>query len=447
MKDYYSILDISGEASAQEIKKAYFYKVRKYPPDRYPDEFMKIREAYEVLTDSNTRKQYDIMDLMPDIVKSFYDSAKEALEAGESGRAVGLLENVTGVYRDFYIVNSLLGDAYLENDNSGKALQVFEELVAKEPGNASFAAKLADAYLRRGWHKKAMDKYRSAILLDEDNISLWIGLIKCHMRAGDFEETKKIALEGISVGKRKGWESLELYYRIIMADIRSADNDELYRDLEKMKEFAVRNEDQKGNVAWFLATLAKDLQNYEIFEASAAAINAAFELLPGDPEIQRMHAEIQKDGVRLTQLEKLKSDISFSVFFSHMFEFELHKCGEKDCFDCEYEGFAFEMDMLVNIDSLRREIIRLKSKYPELYSIKGDFFAKALDVKRFANLMDNYQIRLNRFVRMFPGKFDEEDFEPDLLPQQPARRNENKVGRNDQCPCGSGKKYKKCCGQ
>ena len=26
-------------------------------------------------------------------------------------------------------------------------------------------------------------------------------------------------------------------------------------------------------------------------------------------------------------------------------------------------------------------------------------------------------------------------------------RNENKVGRNDICPCGSGKKYKKCCGK
>lgn len=24
-------------------------------------------------------------------------------------------------------------------------------------------------------------------------------------------------------------------------------------------------------------------------------------------------------------------------------------------------------------------------------------------------------------------------------------RNENKIGRNDPCPCGSGKKYKKCC--
>ncbi len=29
---------------------------------------------------------------------------------------------------------------------------------------------------------------------------------------------------------------------------------------------------------------------------------------------------------------------------------------------------------------------------------------------------------------------------------QPVRRNEPKVGRNDPCPCGSGKKYKKCCG-
>ena len=29
---------------------------------------------------------------------------------------------------------------------------------------------------------------------------------------------------------------------------------------------------------------------------------------------------------------------------------------------------------------------------------------------------------------------------------KPIRRDEPKVGRNDACPCGSGKKYKKCCG-
>jgi SEC-C motif-containing protein len=33
-----------------------------------------------------------------------------------------------------------------------------------------------------------------------------------------------------------------------------------------------------------------------------------------------------------------------------------------------------------------------------------------------------------------------------VLPQQ-VIRNEPKIGRNDPCPCNSGKKYKKCCGK
>ena len=42
--------------------------------------------------------------------------------------------------------------------------------------------------------------------------------------------------------------------------------------------------------------------------------------------------------------------------------------------------------------------------------------------------------------------------EPDSAEQQPARaapfvRDDRKVGRNEPCPCGSGKKYKQCCGR
>jgi uncharacterized protein YecA (UPF0149 family) len=34
----------------------------------------------------------------------------------------------------------------------------------------------------------------------------------------------------------------------------------------------------------------------------------------------------------------------------------------------------------------------------------------------------------------------------DDTPRTPLRRETPKVGRNDPCPCGSGKKYKKCHG-
>ena len=42
-----------------------------------------------------------------------------------------------------------------------------------------------------------------------------------------------------------------------------------------------------------------------------------------------------------------------------------------------------------------------------------------------------------------------EGFEGGKMPEKPkstAPAKSTKVGRNDACPCGSGKKYKKCCG-
>jgi len=32
-------------------------------------------------------------------------------------------------------------------------------------------------------------------------------------------------------------------------------------------------------------------------------------------------------------------------------------------------------------------------------------------------------------------------------PKIPMRREMAKIGRNDPCPCGNGRKFKKCCGQ
>jgi hypothetical protein len=39
------------------------------------------------------------------------------------------------------------------------------------------------------------------------------------------------------------------------------------------------------------------------------------------------------------------------------------------------------------------------------------------------------------------------DFSPSPRPLPPALRSKRKVGRNERCPCGSGKKFKHCCGR
>ncbi len=61
MKDYYKTLDVSPNASVEEIKKAYRKLAHKHHPDRGGDEkkFKEINEAYQVLGDKEKRSQYD----------------------------------------------------------------------------------------------------------------------------------------------------------------------------------------------------------------------------------------------------------------------------------------------------------------------------------------------------------------------------------------------------
>ena len=64
--NYYEILNISQKATNKEIKNSYKSLVKKYHPDLYKgdknfaeNKIKEINEAYEVLSDTSKRKEYD----------------------------------------------------------------------------------------------------------------------------------------------------------------------------------------------------------------------------------------------------------------------------------------------------------------------------------------------------------------------------------------------------
>ncbi|PLX81819.1 MAG: preprotein translocase subunit SecA [Desulfuromonas sp.] len=86
------------------------------------------------------------------------------------------------------------------------------------------------------------------------------------------------------------------------------------------------------------------------------------------------------------------------------------------------EAYALFMDMMGRI---RQEVLQ------KLFRIQ---LAREDDVSRMEEEQRKRRIVLNR-----AGGEDQA--------KTPATREEDKVGRNDPCSCGSGKKYKKCCGR
>ena len=99
------------------------------------------------------------------------------------------------------------------------------------------------------------------------------------------------------------------------------------------------------------------------------------------------------------------------------------------------------------MDAYRKEIILLKNNYPDLYNLKKNFFDNVLNRKKEGYLLDTYNKKLTKYKKLSPERFEiEDDDEWDGPISQPYVRPEPKVGRNDPCPCGSGKKCKKCCG-
>ncbi|WP_347032307.1 DnaJ C-terminal domain-containing protein [Brevibacterium paucivorans] len=94
-KDYYATLGVSKDASASDIKKAYRKLARKYHPDANPgdkaaeEKFKDVSAANQVLSDPETRKQYDQ-------VRAMGSGAR--FSAGSGGSGQGFEDIFSGLF-------------------------------------------------------------------------------------------------------------------------------------------------------------------------------------------------------------------------------------------------------------------------------------------------------------------------------------------------------------
>ena len=109
MVDYYQILGITEEASQEEIKRAYFRLVRKHSPEKDPEGFRKIREAYEELKKGKREDRPVFSDFSVPMAKLFADQIESSIRYKDYLKARDTAQEAVRLFpKDIYFLYMLM---------------------------------------------------------------------------------------------------------------------------------------------------------------------------------------------------------------------------------------------------------------------------------------------------------------------------------------------------
>ena len=365
---------------------------------------------------------------------------KQAHKAKKERRyadCAGILELAVERYPEAIEIKELLARAYENSKNPNKAIWMWEKLCDLAPYNIDYLKNLAYACQRRGWYRKAISKYEQIIHIDPDDINIWEGLVASHGVASEHNVAAEICLNAIETLKARGVESAQLYYHAFFyTDIaRQKHSHEYLNSIIKMiKADGGQDKDKYAN-------MIKSLLGYYRYTGERkilSYIRKMVDLLPNvdDYDVADLvYAETKRDIVKVSN--------NYPVLFEKLFNIVV----KEDSFDgVNYDLMAMECSILNDLDGYRPFLKRLKAECPGLYGLYNGFFDEALG-----------SINPEALLRKRIDAFDEKNLRPALIRANNKedrtgrlygtyRREVAKTGRNDPCPCNSGRKYKRCCG-
>ena len=260
--NFYEVLGIDRSADERAIKKAYFALVRKFPPETHPDDFKRIREAYEVLSNPQSRADYDAVNQYDQYgaeVSTHLKAGTEAMEQSDWARAQSELIAVLEQQPQLHFARDLLGMAYLNAHKPADAMREFTRLVTEQPANAVYHLHKGYAHYAQNQYAPALDCYREARKLDPADTRSLVATADCLVAQKQYEPALLELDRAIGLDGQVDFNDFVFFMRKVQIQLLRDRGDLAEQELDQIFKILPDDPEVKKYVATRLASLASDL--------------------------------------------------------------------------------------------------------------------------------------------------------------------------------------------
>jgi tetratricopeptide (TPR) repeat protein len=261
-QNFYQLLGIERDADERAIKKAYFALVRKYPPETHPEEFKRIREAYEVLSNATSRKDYDAInqyDQYGEAVSMRMKEGMNAMDQGDWRTAQVCFRDVLDMQPALHFARDLLGMAHLNNQEPMKALEQFDAVVAAQPDNAVYQLHKGYAHHHQKQYAPAMTSYRKARELDKADTRVLVAMADCLSEQKQYDAALEELDKAINLDGKVDFDDFIFFMRKVQIQLLRNRADLAEQDLDQIFKILPEDPEARKYVATRLSSLAADL--------------------------------------------------------------------------------------------------------------------------------------------------------------------------------------------
>lgn len=315
----YSLLEVGQSASAEEIKRSYFRLVRRYPPEKEPEKFRLIRQAYETLSDPRARTQYDSILQHGGEIERLMTLAENLMSKGKWDEAIPLLKKLLILSPEEDSAMNRLGLCYLNSKQISEAIKIFKGLTSRVTDvpvywynlGAAFQAKaegLDQHPSKSQVLKDARTAYQKAIELDPTTAQPYLEIAETFIIEKDYRQAEIWAEKAIGADGRVDMDDLNSIFLLCQICILAKESHKIQGLANRIMSFVPQDEDARKYVASRFIEIAKWMVDNDIYDVAAKLLAAAVKFDPNNPNLVEWKKNVDYTVDVSEQWIKLKDD-------------------------------------------------------------------------------------------------------------------------------------------